>query len=198
MLLSRSGYHYVIRLFIKELGSSLSGSFDWKSLQKYLNPQSAEDFSRFLDTIPVHAGKGALIAAGIAWGFAAALGLFTMMQARDLTDLRAQLQTSEALKPIVPKISMIEPSKEETKTLAEQFKQVYPTLTVNANGGNFTIQSKKTADFISFREALGHAANGGTTWRVGLQNFCVGRECKQNALNAVLKIQKVKIDKPVS
>lgn len=175
-----------------------SGSFDWKSLQRYLNPQAADDFSRFLDTVPIHAGKGALIAAGIAWGFAAAFGLFTMMQSKELTEIRAELQTTEALKPVVPVITVGNIPADEIKRVAEQFKQLYPELAVNANGGNFTIQSKKTTDFLPFREALGHIVNGGAGWKVQVDSFCVGRECKTNALNAVLKIQKLNIDKPAS
>lgn len=176
----------------------MSGSFDWKSLQKYLNPQAADDFSRFLDTVPAAAGKGALVAAGIAWGFAAAFGLFAMMQSKDLTEIRAELQASEALKPVVPVISTPAVSKDDVKRVIDQFKQVYPALTVNGNGDKFTIQSKKTADFVQFREAIGHIVNGGAGWRVGVEGFCVGRECKPNALDAVLKIQKLKIDKPSS
>ena len=175
-----------------------SGSFDWKSLQKYLNPQAADDFSRFLDTVPGNAGKGALIAAGIAWGVAAAFGLFAMMQAKELTEIRAELQTTEALKPMVPVISVASVPKDEAKRMSDQFQQVYPNLKVNTNGDTFTIQSKKTSDFVEFREALGHVVNGGAGWRVSVNGFCVGRECKQNALDAVLKIQKLKIDKPSS
>lgn len=175
-----------------------SGSFDWKSLQKYLNPQAADDFSRFMDTIPVHAGKGALIAAGVIWGAAAALGLFTMMQAKDLTLVRAELQTTEALKPIVPVLSMVSAPKDDVKRVADQFKQIYTTLTVNGSSDKFTIQSKKTSDFIQFREALGHIVNGGPGWKVSIEALCIGRECKGTALNAALKIQKLKIDKPSS
>lgn len=176
----------------------MSGSFDWKSLQKYLNPQAADDFSRFIDTVPAAAGKGALIAAGIAWGFAAAFGLFTMMQAKDLTEIRAELQATESLKPVVPTISVVAVSKDDVKRVSDQFKQVYPTLAINGSSDKFSIQSKKTADFVQFREAVGHIVNGGQGWRVGVESFCIGRECKQNALNAVLKIQKLKIDKPSS
>ncbi len=175
-----------------------SGSFDWKSLQKYLNPQAADDFSRFLDTVPQVAGKGALIAAGIAWGFAAGFGFFVVVQSKNLVELRTELQTTEALKPIVPVISVAAVPPDDIKRIAEQFKQIYPALTVNGNGDNFTIQSKKTSDFIQFREALGHVGNGGAGWKVLVDSFCVGRECKQNALNAVLKIQKLNIDKPSS
>lgn len=175
-----------------------SKSFDWKSLQKFLDPQAADDFSRFLDSIPGHAGRGALIAAGIAWGAAAALGLFTMMQSKQLTETRAQLQSSEALKPVVPTVSLTPAGKDDVKSVAEEFSHVYPDLTVSANGEKFTIQSKKTSDFAEFREALGHVVNGGADWKISIDTLCIGRECKGSALNAALKIQKLKIDKPSS
>lgn len=175
-----------------------AGSFDWKSLQKYLNPQAAEDFSRFLDTVPGNAGKTVLVAAGIAWGAAAAFGLFALMQSSDLNKLRAELESTEAIKPVVPIINYASPNPDDLKRAAEQFKQVYPGLTMNVNGDTFSIQSKNTSDFTQFREALGHIVNGGIGWKVSVDGLCIGRECKQNALDAVLKIQKLNIDKPSS
>jgi hypothetical protein len=175
-----------------------SKSFDWKSLQKFLNPEAANDFSRFMDKMPVQAGKGALIAAGIAWGTVAVLGLLTVMQVKDLTELRATLQTTEALKPLVPVITQEAVPNDEIVKAAEKFKLTYPTLTVGTNGGSITISSKQTADFAQFREAIGHVVNGGRGWKVGVASLCVGRECKDSGLGAVLKIEKLKIDKPAS
>ncbi len=175
-----------------------SNSFDWKSLQKYFSPEAANDFSRFMDTIPVHAGKGVLIAAGIAWASVAALGLFTVMQAKQLTELRAELQTSNAVKPLVPVISIEPIANDEIVKMVAKFKTTYPTLTVSTNSGAITIRSKQTADFAQFREAIGHVVNGGKGWKVVVDSMCVGRECKDSGLNASLKIQKLKIDKPTS
>lgn len=175
-----------------------SKSFDWKSLQKFLNPEAANDFSRFMDNMPGHAGKGALIAAGIAWGAVAALGLFTVMQSKELTELKASLQTTEAIKPLVPVISTESAPAEEITRLVETFKKLYPTLTISTNGGAITIQSKQTADFAQFREAIGHVVNGGRGWKVAVEKLCVGRECKDSGLGATLKVQKLKIDKPTS
>jgi hypothetical protein len=59
-----------------------------------------------------------------------------------------------------------------------------------------TLQSKDTATYTEFREALGHVVNGGNGWKVGVESFCVGRECPQNALDAAIKVEKLKIDKP--
>lgn len=175
-----------------------SASFDWKSLQKFFSPQAADDLSRFMDALPERTGKGALIAAGIAWGAAAALGLFTVMQTKQLTEMRAELQTSKALKPLVPVISLQPVTKEDLTPLVDEFKTIYPGLSMNANGNNITIRSKETASFNQFREALGHVVNGGKGWKVDIDSLCVGRECKQGGLDASVKIQKLKIDKPSS
>ena len=173
-----------------------SKSFDLKSLQKFANPNAVNDFSKFLDTIPAFAGKGVLIAAGIAWAVSATLGLFTVMQTKELTEMRTALQAEDTLKPIVPVITMTAVPDTEISRIAEEFKKIYPNLTISLNGGIISIKSRQTADFAQFREAVGHIINGGKGWKVSVESFCVGRECKESGLGASLKIQKLNIDKP--
>ena len=175
-----------------------SNSFDWKSLQKFLNPEAANDLSRFMDKMPVHAGKSALIAAGIAWAAVAALGLFAVMQAKELTELRATLQTSEAIRPLVPTITQTPVPAADLNKVENQYKAAYPSLTVRASNGSISIKSKQTSDFAQFREAIGQVVNSGKGWKVTVDSMCVGRECKEGGLNATLKVQKLKIDKPTS
>ncbi len=173
-----------------------ANSFDFRALKKYLNPGSSDDLNRFLEKLPQHAGQTALIAAGIAWAAAAALGLFAMMQTKQLTELRGQLQSTEALLPIVPVITMTPVSPEEIKPFLETTKVVDADLQINNQNNIITVQSKDTSQFPEFREALGHVVNGGTGWRVKVEAFCVGRECNLNPLNAVLKVEKFGINKP--
>lgn len=175
-----------------------SKSFDWKSLQKFLDPEAANDFSRFMDKMPGHAGKGALIAAGIAWATVAAFGLFTVMQAKEITELKASLETTETIKPLVPKITLAPVPAPELTKAATAFKSLYPSLTISANGATLSVKSKQTADFAQFREAIGQVINSGKDWKVTVDTICVGRECKDSGLSASLKIQKLKIDKPAS
>ena len=175
-----------------------SASFDWKSIQKYFTPQAADDLTRFMDTLPVYAGKGALVAAGIAWAAAAALGLFTVVQTKNLTEMRASLQTSNALKPLVPTISTTPVGRDDINTLVDRYKTVYPDLSVTVIGSDLAIRSKQTSHYTEFREALGHTVNGGKGWKVSVESLCVGRECKQGGLDALIKVQKLKIDKPSS
>lgn len=175
-----------------------SKSFDWKSLQKYLNPDAANDFSKFMDTVPVHAGKGVLIAGAIAWACAAAIGFFTILQTKEVTELRASYESSVAVKPLVPVITIEPVASGDVKKIIEQFKKTYPTMNYTASANTITIKSKQTADFAQFRESIGHIVNGGKGWKVEIESLCVGRECKDSGLGAKLKIQKLQIDKPIS
>lgn len=112
-----------------------------------------------------------------------------------LTDLRAKLLESKALKPPVPVINYVAVPANTLKSVAEEMKAIYPTMQFQANGSNFVIQSRQTSDYAQFREALGHVANAGQGWNIKIDSLCVGRECKGNALEAKLKIEKVMIDK---
>ena len=173
-----------------------SKSFDFRALNRYLTPQASDDLKRFLEKMPQNVGQTALIAAGIAWAAAAALGLFAMMQTQKLTELRGQLQASEALQPIVPVVTMTPVSADEVKPFMDTAKLVYSEMQINNQGNTITIQSKDTSQFGAFREALGHVVNGGQGWRVKVEAFCVGRECAMNPLNAVVKVEKFGINKP--
>ncbi len=174
------------------------GSFDFRSFQKYFNPQASGDLNAFLEKLPQNAGQSALIAAGIAWLMVAALGLFTVMQMQNLTELRAELLQSEALVPMVPVISKTPVAAGELKDILNNFKTLYPGLTFTAKGSSIMIQSKTTGSYGQFREAMGHVVNGGSGWQTSIEDLCIGRECKQNALSATVKIQKLEIDKPSS
>ena len=173
-----------------------SNTFDIRSLSKYLSGQSADDLNRFLEKVPQHAGKTALIAGGIAWGAVAALALFSMLQTQKLTELRAKLQETESLKPIVPIITMTPVAADQVKAFADKAKDLYPGLTVTSNNNILTIQSQSTANYAQFREIMGHVVSGGAGWKVGVDSICVGRECQTNAINVSLKIEKINIDKP--
>lgn len=171
-------------------------AFDIGVFNRYLSSQATDDLNRFLEKMPQNAGHGVLIAAGIAWGIAAAFGLFTMMQAKQMTELRAKLQEASALKPVVPTITYASVADGDLKTFVDGIKPVYSGLDINTAGGKVTIQANDTVAYAEFREALGHIANGGLNWKLDPENICVGRECMSKALNATIAVQKVVIDKP--
>lgn len=171
-------------------------SFDFKSIQKYFGPKATEDFNVFLENLPHNVGKTVLIAGAIVWGMAAASGLFTVIQTQKLTELRAELKETEALKPSVPKIKNVPIGKVEVENFVEKAKESYKGLVIRANGSTIIITAKTTRSFTEFREAIGHVQNGGNGWRVSLEKLCVGRECdKQFALAASLKVNKVSVEK---
>lgn len=174
-------------------------SFNFKKYEKYFSAKSTDDLNRFLEKLPQHAGKNVLIAAGVIWAMAAALGLYTSIQAQELTKIRAELKETQALKPAVPTIKDIPISKAEVEKFVNEAKESYRGLDIKANGSTIVITSTRTSSFTEFREAIGHVQNGGDGWRVALEKLCVGRECDRNyKLAASLKVNKVSVEKPLS
>jgi len=171
-------------------------SFDWRVLKKYLGPQAINDLNDFLERLPQMAGQSALIAGGIAWLSAAAIGLYTTVQTQSLIEMRAELQETEALRPNVPTLRNIPVNQKEVARFVNNLKSSYPNLNISQKGPIISVEAKSTAQFGVFREAVGHVQNGGSGWRVSVDQLCVGRECSKNALTASLRIGKVSVDMP--
>lgn len=173
-------------------------NFDMRVINRYLSSQASDDLNRFLEQMPTNVGKTALIAGGVAWAISAVLGLNMFMQSKQLTELRGQLETAEAVKPLVPIIKANPVDAAELKAWTEEAQKAYPGLTISANANTVSIMSKDTAAYAQFRESIGHVLNGGQNWKASVESFCLGRECQQNALEAILKMEKLTIDKPSS
>ncbi len=171
-------------------------SFDFRSLQKYMNPNAANDLNDFLEKLPQTAGQTALIAAGIAWIGAAALGLYTAVQVQNMIELRAELKETQALKPLVPTLTDVPVRKQEVDAFTVALTAAYPNLDIKQQGASIQISAKSTSMFGVWREAIGHVQNGGSGWRVSVDKLCVGRECSSNQLGVLLKINKVSVNKP--
>ena len=170
--------------------------FDLKSFQKYFRVQSVDDLKHFWERIPQNAGQTVLIAAAIAWGMAAAAGLYTSVQTQKLTEFRAEMKEIEALKPSVPTIKNVTIPKEEVEKFVAKAKKSYRGIDIKANGSTIIITAQSTLNFAEFREAIGHVHNGGDGWRVSLENLCVGRECDKYKSAASLKVNKLSVEKP--
>ncbi len=171
-------------------------SFDWRSLKKFTSAQSAEDLNAFLESLPETVGQTMLIIAGVTWAAAGALGLFTTIQVQKLTELRAEFEEAEALKPLVPSIQDVAVNKNEVAQFVDKMAKVYDGISVKGSGASILISASSTAQFGRFREAVGHVQNGGSGWRVNIDRLCVGRECGKNPLEATLKINKVSVKRP--
>ena len=169
-------------------------SFDWRSLKKYTRPQAADDLNAFLEKLPQNTGQTMLIIAGIAWGAAGAVGLYTTVQLQKLTEIRAELQEAQALKPTVPKVKDVAVNAKEVEKFVKQMKGTYRGLEISASGPRIVMTATSTAAFGQFREAIGHVQNGGSGWRVNIDKFCVGRECQRYPLSASLRINKVSVN----
>ncbi len=171
-------------------------AIDWRSLQKYVSPQASQDLNTFLEKLPQTAGNTVLVAAGIAWAAAAAIGLFTTVQMQTLTEMKAKLKETQALQPVVPVIKDVPVDPKLIETFAKEMALLYPGLVIKSQGPSITITANTTSSFAQFREAVGHVQNGGQGWRVSVEKLCVGRECDKDKLSVLLKINKVSVDKP--
>lgn len=170
-------------------------NYDWRGLQKYTNPQAADDLNVFLEKLPQNAGQTMLIIAGVAWATAGAVGLFTAVQLQKMSEIRIELEEAQALKPIVPQIVDKAVSPNKVKEFVENTKEIYPGLELKASGPTIVMSAKTLASFGQFREAIAHVQNGGSGWRVSIDRLCVGRECERYPLGAALKINTVSVKK---
>lgn len=161
-----------------------------------MQPQAANDLNAFLEKLPFMVGQQVLVAGGIAWAAAAALGLYTFLETKKMVDLRAELKNTEALRPMVPKITDIPVSPAEIEKFTKDLSDIYRGLSIKSQGSSIYIAASDTSHFAEFREAIGHVQNGGSGWRVSVDRLCVGRECDKDKLAALLKINKVSVDKP--
>ena len=168
--------------------------YDWRSLKKLASPNAANELNVFLEKLPQNAGQTMLIIAGAVWVGAAGLGLYTTVQLQQLTELRAELQEASAVQPMVPKIQDVPVEAAQVNSFVEKMKEIYSGLSIESNGASINISSGTTAAFGQFREAVGHVQNGGSGWRVNIENFCVGRECEGAQLYASLSINKVSVN----
>lgn len=175
----------------KALAKDLEGA-----IRKLSNPNAAGDLNKFMEKMPLNVGNTMLILAAAAWGVAGAAGLFATVQAQKLTEIRAKLQEATALQPIVPNIVDVPIPPDQVTKFAEELKDVYNGVQIQASGSSININSTNTANFGQFREAMGHIQNGGSGWRVSVGTLCIGRECQGQPLSATLNINKVDVNKP--
>jgi hypothetical protein len=171
--------------------------FDAGILKKLTDPKAAGDLNTFLEKMPQNAGQTVLIAAGIAWAMAGAAGLFTSIQAKELTELRSTHKEAAVLTPVVPLIKDVPISNAEVSAFVEKVKDSYKGLYFQVDGSTIIITADNPLKFNQFREAISHMQNGGSGWRVSLSKLCVGRECDENHKLAVaLSVNKVSVENP--
>lgn len=173
-------------------------SLNFSQLAKYLKPEAGDDFNRFLDSVPDHVGKAALIAAGIAWASAAGLGLFTMIKTQELAAAKAELDEKQAVKPSVPSLNKVSAKKSQIEALIKDIEPMYEGLEFRVNNNKVTVLSKSLQGYPQFRDALGHLANiqpnsRRPVWVASIDSLCVGRECKSDKLVATVSLSTVEV-----
>ena len=168
--------------------------FDLNSLNKYLSPQAMGDFNQFLEQLPMRAGYGVLIAAGIVWLFAGMAVVFSTVIAKDVAEIRSELVKSEALKPVVPKLVEIPVETTELQSFVDRVDPLYKNVSLAKIENKLIVQSTDGRYFGAFREAINHAYNGGQGWRLSLESLCVGRECEKGVfLKGEFKVNRLSV-----
>ena len=172
-------------------------SFDWKKIAGVFRAQSANDLNSFLEKVPQQAGRPVMIAACVAWGFAAVSGLYMAVQVQQMVEMRQELTDAKSLNTYLPAIKTEPVSKEEVQRFVETARRVYQEIDMRADGANIVITAPSVRHFTAFREAIGHVQNGGNRWHVTMDKLCVGKSCDEHThLAAVLQVQKVSVEKP--
>lgn len=179
---------------IQGLKAKSASSFNWRKLQKYLNPQAVKDFDKLLDNLPLTVGYNAIIAAALMWLLAGGAFFFASSETKKATELRAELLAVEALKPPVPEVVYTPVSKAALEEMAKRINELgYPELTLRAESDGSMKITGPTSALGAFRNAIGQVAFGDKGWRVELQSLCAGRECEGSGLSADLKISAARI-----
>lgn len=169
-------------------------TFNIADLAKYLKPEASTDLNRFMDSVPEHVGKFALIAGGIAWASAAGLGMYTMIQTQELAKLKTELNEKQASKIVVPAVKRDDVKKAPLEKFIKSIDNVYPDVTFRVNKNKVTVSAKELGAYGQFREAIGHLANAKRGWVASVESLCVGRECKVDKLAAVITLNTIKIN----
>lgn len=169
---------------------------DLNSLNKYLSPQAMGDLNKFLEEMPMRAGYGVLIAAGVAWLAAGLAVVYATTIAKDVAEIRAELVKSEALKPVVPNLVKSTVPADELKAFVARVDPLYANVSLSLAGEILIVQSTSGRYFGAFREAINHVYNGGQGWRLSLESLCVGRECgKGGFLRGEFKVNRLKVQR---
>ncbi len=170
-------------------------NFDWRTIGRYLNPKALDDVNELLEQLPHRTNKALLIVVAIIWAIAFALGLYTTVKMQEMAELVAKREEAQGLLPAVPELRDNPVSAKEIVSFVDELQKIYKGLEIKGNSSNIVIRAKTTSSFGQFREAIGHIQNGGAGWHVDVEKLCVGRECKQYPLAAVLKINKVTVER---
>ncbi len=173
-------------------------NFDWRSLNRFLGPKAMDEMNVFLEKLPQNSSKSLLIMAAVVWGFAAVVGLYATVKMQEVAEISVERDKAQALLPAVPVIRDNAVGAREIQSFVDELQKTYKGLEIKGNSSSIIIRARSTSMFGQFREAVGHVQNGGSGWRVTIEKFCVGQECKQYPLAAVLKINKVLVQSAAS
>ena len=169
-------------------------NYDWRSLKRFTSAQASNDFNAFMDKLPQNVGQTMIAFVSAAWIFAGGAGLYTMVQLQTLTELRAELVDTNSVRPAVPELVMKPLRGQGIKDITDRMSEIYKDLDIQSSGGSITIAAASTAQYGSFREAIGYVQSTGKNIRADIETLCVGRECERKPLSVTLKLNKIDVN----
>ncbi len=169
-------------------------AINFSQLAKYLKPEASQDLNKFLETLPANVGKVALIVAAIVWASAAGLALYTMIQTKELAELKTELAEKTAVKPVVPHIIKKPVGKVALEKFVKSISNAYDGLDFRVSNNKITIISKSLELYPQFREAMGHVANARGGWVASIDTLCMGNECRSAKLAVTISLNTIVVE----
>jgi hypothetical protein len=169
---------------------------DAATIKRLMSPHAYKNLDVFVEQMPMRAGKTAVVA-GIASLVLACLAItYVVVQANNIMTLRADILKAESLKPTVPVINKAPVADTEVADFVKRIAELYPQVDFVTQGNRIEMRAPNTDKYGAFREAVGHAFNGGQGWRLQVEALCVGRECKNNTqVFGAFTIHRLRVDK---
>ena len=176
---------------------------DFKNIWAWLtNPKQTQDLQTFLENLPQKVGTTTLAIAGAVWLVAGIAILYGTTQTDKIAALKAEYQETNALTPPIPVIQNTLVDKASIQKFAEKAAAEYEKTGVKIAevNGKIEVRGNTGRQYGVFREAVGHIQNGGTGWRVSVDELCVGRDCQTEKARAFLyglfSVSRINIEMP--
>lgn len=171
---------------------------DVAKLNALFSPAGMRKVNAFLEQLPTRLGLNILILAAVVWGGVALLVFYTSLQAKALTELKAELTKADAMKPSVPELASVPVTKEEIEKYVKVAQAQFGGLTISSDAGVINVTAPNTALYGRFREMVLQSFNAGKNWRVNVKTLCVGRECidKGGGLQGTFTVNRFSVTPP--
>lgn len=178
-------------------------NLDFKNIWAWLtNPKHTQDLQSFVENLPEKVGTTTLALAGAVWLVAGLAIIYGTTQSDKIAALKTELEQTNTLTPPIPIIQNVQIDKQSVQTFTKKAASEYEKTGVKISevNGKIEIRGNTGRQYGVFREAVGHIQNGGTGWRVSVDELCVGRECQtgkaRSFLYGLFSVSRINIEMP--